>query len=189
MFDNLSEGQRKALAVGAPVVAVFALVSAIQKRNQPVPTETKVTGALPANLAPTTDAIGVGQLSEFQSLVTNQISQLAGQVAKLPTEFPEFPDIPAPVIQQAPSPAAVALPNVRSDWYPVVAPQGEDMAILGSITGQGYQGFNVKGGAPVYAFVDGQWRQNFGEASKLPVGTPLATLDTFDPYIDRAKTA
>ncbi len=179
MFENLSDGQKKALQVGAPVVAVFALISVLQKRNQPVPTTTTVTGALPANLAPTTDVIGVGQLADFESSIGSAIAQLAQQVGELPTT------IPAPIVQSAPSPIAKTLPNINNEWFPVIAPRGEDFSVLGTITGSGYKGYNVGGGVPVYAFQDGQWKQNY-DIAKLAVGTPLGTPDTFDAYIDKS---
>jgi hypothetical protein len=73
-------------------------------------------------------------------------------------------------------------PQTGIDWkaYPQTTENGEGITILGTITGAGgqYTGENVSGGAPVYALIDGMWRQGFN-AKTLPVGTPLATLTTF----------
>lgn len=206
MFENLSGNQKKLITVGAPVVAAFALISVLQRDKQAVPVQTTVTGALPANLAPTTDAIGVGQLAEFESMLTGQIVQLANAVNSQGTELEtqreaiktqgtsvssQITDLGKQIdvwASQAPAKAAVALPNVNSNWYPQIAPQGEDMSVIGSYSGQTYQGFNVKGGVPVYALIDGKWRQGF-EMNKLAPGTAIAVPDTFAEYIDKSKTA
>ena len=55
--------------------------------------------------------------------------------------------------------------------------------ILGSITGPStYTGYNVVGGVPVYALVNGVWKLGYN-ASQLPTGTPLATSTSSEPYI------
>ena len=63
--------------------------------------------------------------------------------------------------------------------YPQVAGNGQAgnqlLDIVGSIVGPSvYQGYNVTGGAPVYALVNGQWKLGV-PANQLPVGTQLAT--------------
>lgn len=172
MLDNMPPGQKQLLIFGGPVVAAFALISVVQKKNQPI-VETPATGATIATQAPDMDAIGVSQLSEFESLVTSSINQLATQVAGIPNQ------IPAPIVNLPGKTVA----NVKSEWYSQIAPQGTDMVVLGQITPSGYKGVNVGGGAPVYANVNGTWQQNF-DISKLAVGTALGTLSTFKDNVD-----
>lgn len=174
MLDQLTPQQRKLAAIGVPVVAVFALISVIQKRNQPAAAP-PTTGFMPGGHAPSTDVIGVGQLAEFESLLSGQISQLARQIGDMKAN----PN-PAP---PAPAPAAKKLPTIDSRWFPTLAPQGEDFNVLGTVTGEGFKGYNVGGGVPVYAFEDGRWFQGF-DMKKLKAGTILGVPDTFQQYID-----
>jgi hypothetical protein len=74
VLDQFSPGQRQAVMYGAPVVAGVVLMSKLRgKAKVPAPTAAPVSGYT----APSTDAIGVGQLSEFESAITDQINQLA----------------------------------------------------------------------------------------------------------------
>ena len=58
----------------------------------------------------------------------------------------------------------------------VPGPGGSELAEIGQISGSGgqYTGENVRGGAPVYAYMNGAWVQGF-DAAQLHKGTPLAT--------------
>lgn len=87
----LSPQQRQLLMFGAPVVAVFALISVLSKRNAPAEANATASGppvgyTLP--VAPSTDAIGVGQLSQWEDLIGARIEELGAalneQVAAIP---------------------------------------------------------------------------------------------------------
>ena len=64
----------------------------------------------------------------------------------------------------------------------------QTLEILGTIVSPStYQGYNVSGGWPVYALVNGKWTLGL-KASQLPVGTPLATSITNAPYVTTTST-
>ena len=177
MLDQFSPQQRQAIMLGAPVVAVFALVSVLKgKTAAPTPT----TGqTLPAAM-PSTDAIGTSQLSEFESLLTGSIQQLGSQVGNIQDQLANQP---APAATST-APWTPQFQNIDSGAYPVLAQPGTSMDILGTITGRGGQftGGNVAGGAPVYAYINGTWQQDYNSKT-LPIGTPLATPTTFQGNI------
>jgi hypothetical protein len=83
-LDNLSDGQRKALLIGVPAVALVAVGVRFGKGSTPPPaapaddqpSSTPPTGYLPPA---STDAIGVGQLADFESHITQLISNLGQQ--------------------------------------------------------------------------------------------------------------
>lgn len=191
MFENLPDNQRKILLFGAPVVAVFALVSTLGKRNQPAATSTATgSGTMPASFAPSTDAIGVGQLSDFESMITGAIAQLGAKVSTLPTTQQIQASLPAPIVNVAPAPAPAPAPpptktltQLNSANFSVIAPQGSDMAVIGSAGGGQYNAGNLASGAPLYALIDGRWIQNFGDPKGLAAGTSLATLGTLKDYV------
>lgn len=92
---------------------------------------------------------------------------------------------PSAVVSQAP---ATTTPPPSSDTVSaasagalaiVPGPGASALAVLGQISGSGgqYTGENVKGGAPVYALVNGSWVTGF-DAAQLAPGTPLATSIT-----------
>ncbi len=121
LLQNLSPGQRQAVIFGGPVVAAFALISVLQKRNQGTPTTTPTTGGTGALLAPSTDAIGTGQLADFESTVTGAITQLANQIALL--DSPSTVETPTPtttVIYQ--TVAAPAAPSTTAQPAPSSVP-------------------------------------------------------------------
>lgn len=92
------------------------------------------------------------------------------------------PSDPAPVAAGGGAVAAVtqALAQIDAAAWPQVVSAATDGNIasdftqIGTWTGAGgYSGSSVLGGAPVYAFVNGAWRQGFSPSS-LPAGTPIA---------------
>jgi hypothetical protein len=122
---GLSPGQRQALMFGAPVVAVFALVSSRQKKAEAAAAAAAPPAAtLPANF-PSTDAIGTGQLAEFESGVTSALSQLQHQVdaqqgqlsADLASAIANIPPPAAVYVAPAPStnPELAAAPPADTD--------------------------------------------------------------------------
>jgi hypothetical protein len=85
---GLSEGQFTALKFGVPVVAVFALASAFGKKRAAeaeaaAAAKPAAGGLVPASPLPSTDAVGVGQLAEFESGVTAALGQLSETVGSL----------------------------------------------------------------------------------------------------------
>lgn len=174
ILDNLNDSQRQILFIGAPAVAVLALVSAISKRGG----GSSSSGAqlVPA-VAASTDVVGVGQLAEFESMVTSAINQQSYDISELTNAIDAMPDpyVPDPV---------QPLPNVLASAFPITGVPDTAFEVIGSITGSGglYSGLNVKGGAPVYAYQNGEWKQNF-DADKLAVGTALGTPSVFRDYI------
>ena len=63
------------------------------------------------------------------------------------------------------------------------------MFIIGRISGpdSSYTGWNVKDGIPVYALVDGEWRQGFSTTS-LPIGTELAIPGAYRERIENYES-
>lgn len=119
-LKRLSPAQRQMLTLAVPVVAVFALISTLARRGQPAaaePSPAPVTGSTAAFTMPSTDAIGVGQLSEFESLLTGRVNALGIQVEEtglLITSALTPP--PAPPVPAAPPPPAPA------ETYPAPPP-------------------------------------------------------------------
>ena len=83
-------------------------------------------------------------------------------------------------LQGSPASGVAAAPTpTTSPSFTQVAGSGDAgnqiLDIVGSITAPStYQGYNVTGGAPVYALVNGTWKLGV-PASQLAVGTQLAT--------------
>ncbi len=73
-LEKLSPTQRQALMFGVPAVALVALGVRMGKRDAPAEEET--TPPPTGYLAPSTDAIGVGQLADFESKLKDYIDHL-----------------------------------------------------------------------------------------------------------------
>lgn len=122
----LSPQQRQLLMFGAPVVAVFALVSVLGKRGGAEPAAASsgppVGYTLP--VAPSTDAIGVGQLSQWEDLIGQAITELgtnlSSQIGAIPT--PQAPDL-TPIVeainqqQQQPGTTAPMQCTPKFPWH------------------------------------------------------------------------
>lgn len=100
VLDNLSPTQKKLLAFGVPAVALVAVGLKLGRGNSSsdaAPT----TGAtaqrpilLPASSGASTDVIGVGQLADFESVVTAALGGLTDtldQVLNTPSPTPATP--------------------------------------------------------------------------------------------------
>lgn len=81
----------------------------------------------------------------------------------------------------APSPGSNYLPPVNAGAFARMLPGSSTMDILGTETAHGYQGEQLRGGAPLYALIHGQWIQGLAP-SRAPVGTIFATTPTFARY-------
>jgi hypothetical protein len=117
LLDGLQPQQRQILMVGAPVVAVFAL-GALRKQAAPATdaaaTDTASTGTATSGWTmPSTDAIGTGQLADFESTITGQLGYLSTTTATLSDLVANPPAPPAPL----PAP-----PATRPETGPVIAP-------------------------------------------------------------------
>jgi len=111
VFDQLTPQQKQIGGVGAVVVAVFALISRFKakaaapastsEQSSTTDTTTGASSGLPTGsfAVGSTDAIGVGQLSDFESLLTGLVSNVSAQVDQL-----------GQTIKSAPPPAAVTPP-------------------------------------------------------------------------------
>lgn len=97
------------------------------------------------------------------------------------------PSLPQPAPSQPVS--ATSLPPIDHNNYPLIGPNGSSFDTIGTITQAGgiYTGYNVGGGAPTYAYVNGQWVQDFN-ANTLPVGTPIAVPTSFQQYVYGSMT-
>ncbi|MHB8437400.1 MAG: hypothetical protein ACYDC0_16305 [Acidimicrobiales bacterium] len=99
----------------------------------------------------------------------------------LPKQPPTGGALPTPNLHAHPFPNPTMQPTtVNSQNYPLTLSNGQGVTVIGKMlnsTGR-YAGENVSGGAPVYAYTNGTWAQDFN-ARSLPAGTPLATLNTF----------
>lgn len=121
-LDQFTPAQQKAVMIGAPVVGVFALISHFRK---PAAAPAAPTGTVgdPAALVggtgsigsvmPSTDAIGTGQLADFESSLTGLLNGLSVQVqdqTNLLTTPPPAPPPPPTTPAPAPTPAAETAP-------------------------------------------------------------------------------
>jgi hypothetical protein len=139
-------------AVGAAGIAV---VFFLYRRNQ----ASKAAAATPAANAytpvPSTQAVSGQELGTLLSYITQaqgQPAQVVAAPSSTSTTGGQF---------------ATAVGNGQAG--------GQLLDIIGSIVAPStYSGYNVTGGAPVYANVGGQWKLGV-PASQLPVGTQLAT--------------
>lgn len=116
---GLSDGQFTMLKFGAPAAAVFGIAGAMRKKRQAEAEAAKPApagGLIPASPLPSTDAIGVGQLAEFESGVTaalGQLSETVGYLAEVQQQAPLVTVAPAtaptyvapPPVWEAPAPA------------------------------------------------------------------------------------
>lgn len=102
VLDQFSPTQRQALMYGAPVVAAFALIAATKRKAAPAeesaPAKTVVMAPATAN----TDAIGVGQLAQFESSITAGLLQVQGELERMERERARQ----APVVLAPPPPPA-----------------------------------------------------------------------------------
>lgn len=119
MFESLTPEQRQLLMYGAPVAGVFALVSVFRKPAV-APAVPTATGA-PDYTTPSTDAIGTGQLSDFESLITARLQQLGSQITQGQTYPP--PTLP-PALPPVPNPSPVPHDNAPNPVPPSPAPTG-----------------------------------------------------------------
>jgi hypothetical protein len=129
-------------------------------------------------------------LASLVSALAYQVQQTGGSVSPGntggPSTSPGSTGNPGvqPTPAPAPSSAAASLPPINSADYPIIGTPGTSYVPLGQISAPGgmFTGENVGGGAPVYAFMGGQYQQDFNSAT-LPVGTVLATPSNFSQYI------
>lgn len=120
-LDQLTPQQKQIGMVGAVVVAVFALINRFRKpaaepastSEQSSTTDTTGTGTTTGSATGSfgvgsTDAIGVGQLSDFESLLTGLLSNVSAQVDQLGQTIQNAP--PPPPATPPPPPAAETTP-------------------------------------------------------------------------------
>lgn len=105
-----------------------------------------------------------------------------------------LPELQPPPAAPAPAPAAPApapppvptLPALNSNAYPLTVLFGQyapgDYTQIGSVNNGQYSGYNVTGGAPVYANVYGGFVQGFNW-STLPNGTGIYVPTSVLPYV------
>lgn len=131
LLDRFSPEQQQLLKLGVPAVAAFALITTLRKPSAtPTGSGTDATAANASNsgapasfgsagvVMPSTDAIGTGQLADFESSVTGLLNQLAvgidtnsNLIASIPAPIPTPPaPAPAPAPEQVPTPPPPAPP-------------------------------------------------------------------------------
>jgi hypothetical protein len=147
LLDRLDPTQRQILMVGAPVVAVFALGALHKKPAPAAPSDTSSASGAGAGTTgwtmPSTDAIGTGQLADFESSITGRLndlsatsSTLANLVANppLPPAPPQAPPPPPP--ESGPTPPSVTqsnvCPNIPADLMARITGYGE--SLLGELS-------------------------------------------------------
>lgn len=101
-LDRFSPGQRQALMIGAPAVAGFVVVTRLLGGRKTPP-------AAGGPGTPSTNAIGVGQLTDFESHVTDQVNVLATLFAQMSAKqtappAPKPPPPPPPTHHESPIP-------------------------------------------------------------------------------------
>lgn len=145
LLDRLDPMQRQILIIGAPVVAVFAL-GAMRKPAAAPAADAAAAGSSGGTAGgggalttgwtmPSTDAIGVGQLSDFESTITGYLNDLAVQVgttsdlvanAPAPTTTVIYQPLPASPPETAPAPPPPPPPPAPSTYCPNIP--GDTMA-------------------------------------------------------------
>lgn len=76
-----------------------------------------------------------------------------------------------------------ALTKVNAAQYSAILPKGAQVDVIGADTAKGkYSGSNLRLGAPLYALINGTWRQGVNPNS-APAGTLFGTMPQFAPYI------
>lgn len=121
VLDSLTPQQQTALKFGVPAVAAFALISTWQKKNQPADGDAAAgtpSGVLTGGFAmPSTDAIGTGQLADFESTITQRINDLGVGFEEVRLSIPtSYAPTPAPASEDRatfpapPAPAPAACP-------------------------------------------------------------------------------
>jgi hypothetical protein len=142
LLDRLDPTQRQILMVGAPVVAVFAL-GALHKKPAPAASDTSsaASGAGTTGWTmPSTDAIGTGQLADFESSITgrlNDLSATSSTLANLVANPPLPPPAPPPPPPESgPTPPSVTqsnvCPNIPADLMARITGYGE--SLLGELS-------------------------------------------------------
>lgn len=93
----MDPGKKKMLMIGIPVVVGIALIFILKGKSTPAATGTVSTGTNTNN-----GAIDVGQLSAFESTVSDQLAKLES-TSSTPTVTPPIPTSPAPTPAPPPS--------------------------------------------------------------------------------------
>ncbi len=175
---NLAPGQKRALMVGAPIVAVLALVQVIRRpapAETPDPTEPTADDAsapvsFPGYVMPTTDAIGTGPLMDLMTQINqNQAQFLADLTDRLgaqeDTVTPPAPPTPptTPVTPPPPTlPPATPkpAPPTPAPKPPAPAPYSPHTdAQLGKRTSVVKAGGETIGALSARLYTDAKWWQ------------------------------
>lgn len=152
LLDSLAPQQRKILLYGAPVVAAAALYATSRKNAASEDTEggerspsssTPTTGFMPATTIPSDNAIGVGQLAEFESALAGALTELGTRVdsldpgAGLASLSDRIDSLTAGGVTQAPTPDEQFVTSLY--WaYLKRAPDTAGLHYWVSLLGQGY---------------------------------------------------
>lgn len=130
LLDRFTPQQKQLAVIGVPAVAAFALISKIGKPAAADASNSEDAGPAGSSgwTMPSTDAIGTGQLAEFESLVTARLNdlsvkteetgiytgsltdQLAGQISGLSQQFSTLSAPPPPPAETYPAPPPVVAP-------------------------------------------------------------------------------
>lgn len=150
-FDRFSPAQRQALMIGVPAVAGFVIVTRLRR-----PAATGATGPV---AMPSTDAIGVGQLQDFEKSIADQMAALVDQIAKAtagppPTPPPAPAPAPAPDANQAnmnsnsapPPPVDTPAPALSADLVATMQAGGEELVSVQRSSAGGWLYLTSKGG-------------------------------------------
>jgi hypothetical protein len=153
VLDRFSPQQRQALMVGVPAVAGFVIVGKLFKSR------TSASGGVATIATPSTDAIGVGQLSDFESHISDQVNTLATLIAgwepaSSPPPPPPPPPPPAPDHTQASpmqQPALVSAhlappPPLSADIVAAMQAGGESIVQVAESSAGGWLYLTSKGG-------------------------------------------
>lgn len=86
-LDQLTTGQKTALAVGIPVVAGAVIVSTLRRPADPEPAAEAAppAGTIDGYDMPTTDAIGTGTLAGWAELFTDGLTGMSTRIDQLET--------------------------------------------------------------------------------------------------------
>lgn len=175
----LSPQQRQLILYGAPVVAVFALINVLGKRSQPAePAPAGPPQGYTLPIAPSTDAIGVGQLSEWENLIGQSITELGAALSEQIAAIPQAPAPTTPTTPPAPTQTCTPKFPWRMEGGILVDTVTGRPAFFGpqSQPGMAYTpGQAIPAGWATWQMPDGRWvlynpaNWAFGDASRPPI--------------------
>ena len=170
----MSPTQKKLLMYGVPIVVALGLFALIRSRSS-----STASGSVSGSTSSGDTPIGLGQLANFENTVGGQIAALGQAVSALQSGTTQATPAPAP---SAPAPSGQGFGQTT------VGGQTFDILGINSASGpQGYSGYNVSGGAPVFYLAPGSTTPTEGSGQAV-VGAEVLVPSIYSPFISETPT-